>query len=63
MHGLPNTYNASREVINLRNLLRDMLMLYGDSDAEKIDEIKKVLTDVDASLDKFGLDKTKVMFE
>ena len=56
-------FNASREVINLRNMLRDMLRLYGNSDAEKIEEIKKVLTDVDASLDKFGLDKTKVMFE
>lgn len=56
-------FNASREVINLRNMFRDMLRLYGNSDAEKIEEIKKVLTDVDSSLDKFGLDKTKVMFE
>lgn len=31
--------------------------------SEKIEEIKMVLTDVDALLDKFGLDKTKVMFE
>ena len=37
-------FNASREVINLRNMLRDMLMLYGDSDAEKIEEIKNHLS-------------------
>lgn len=56
-------FNASREVINLRNMLRDMLRLYGDSKADKINEIKKILSDVDASLDKFGLEETKIMFE
>ena len=56
-------FNVSREVINLRNMLRDMLRLYGNSDAEKIEEIKKVLTDVDAALDNCGLARKKVMFE
>ena len=61
--GKNEIFNAAHEVINLRNLLRDLLKLYGDRDNDKTNGIKNVLTDVDASLDKVGLEKTKIKFE
>ena len=61
--GENEVFQAACGVINLRNLLLDLLRLYRDRGVNRIQDINNVLRDVDASLDKFGLHETKVMFE
>lgn len=56
-------FEAAREVINLRNLLRDLLYLCDLNENPKGSTVKHLLTEVDAELDKVGLHNTKLKFE
>lgn len=58
-----NIFTASRELINLRNLLLSMIDIYNGTQNNSILKIIEVLKDVDALLDRVGLEKTKRQLE